>query len=70
MTRHDRACQGLTTTAISHCRFSFLGRCTDHLVASFHGDTVPQHDCDHHPEQALAAQPREAARPVPVHGAA
>ena len=67
---HECAREGLTAAAISHCRFCFVGLCKDHLVASFHGDTVPQYGCDHHPERAFTRQPREAARPAPVHAAA
>ena len=56
---HECAREGLTTAAISHCRFCFVGLCKDHLVASFHRDTVPQYGCDHHPELGLRnAAPR------------
>ena len=67
---HECAREGLTTAAISHCRFCFVGLCNEHLVASFHGDTVPRYGCDHHPEQASTPQSREAARPAPLHAAA
>jgi hypothetical protein len=67
---HECARAGLTAVAIGHCRFCFVGLCKDHLVASFCGATVPQYGCDHHPELAFAPQPREGARPGPVHTAA
>ncbi len=67
---HECAREGLTTAAVSHCRFCFVGLCKDHLVASFHGDTVPQYGCDHHPERVFAPQRRLAARPAPAQAAA
>ena len=67
---HECAREGLTIAAISHCRFCFVSLCKDHLVVSLHGETVPQYGCEHHPEQAFSAQPREAARPAPVRAAA
>ena len=67
---HECAREGLTTAAVSHCRFCFVGLCKDHLVASFHGDTIPQYGCEHHPEHAFTSRPRETVRPAPVHAAA
>jgi hypothetical protein len=66
---HECARDGLPTAAVRHCRFCFVGLRKDHLVASFHGDTVTQYGCDHHPERAFTPQ-AHAARPAPVHAAA
>lgn len=67
---HECARDGLTTAALSECRFCSVGLCKDHLVASFQGQTIPQYGCDHHPERAFTSQPREAMRPTPAHAAA
>jgi len=70
MNCHECARDGLMTAAISHCRFCLVGLCKDHLVASFHGETIPQYGCEHHPELAFTPRPREAVRPTPAHAAA
>ena len=67
---HECARDGLTAAAIGHCRFCLVGLCKDHLVASFHGATVPQYGCPHHPERAFETVSRESSRPAPHHAAA
>ena len=52
MNGHERARIGTERVAVSRCRFCRVALCKDHLVASFHRDTVPQVACDHHPERA------------------
>ena len=66
---HECAREGLTAAAVSHCRFCFVGLCKDHLVAAFHGETVPQYGCDHHPERAFARSRARPPDPLP-HAAA
>jgi hypothetical protein len=70
MTCHECARERLTAATIGQCRFCFDGLCKDHLVASFRGMTIPQYGCEHHPERAFEAHPREVGRPAPAHAAA
>lgn len=62
--------EGVEMICHACARFCFVGLCTDHLVASFHGGTIPQDGCEHHPERAFAPQPRKAAHPAPAYAAA
>ena len=48
---HECARTGTELTAVAVCRFCSVALCKDHLVEAFHGRTVPQYGCDHHPER-------------------
>ncbi len=56
MNCHECARIGTERVAVSLCRFCRVALCKDHLVASFHSDTVPQYACDHHPERAFVSR--------------
>ena len=53
MNCHERARIETERVAVSRCRFCRVALCKDHLVASFHSDTLLQVACDHHPEPAF-----------------
>lgn len=64
MNCHECARDGLDVPAVSECRFCFVGLCKDHLVASLHGQPVPQYGCAHHPERAPSPSRHVAGRPT------
>lgn len=64
---HECARDGRSQPAVAHCRFCFVGLCKAHLVAAFHGTTIPQYGCEHHPERPF---PETVRTPKPVRVAA